>query len=374
MLIIMDRHIKNLDKSMSARTFTRLLAAMIIYSVFDMICGLAENNIIVVSRLTSTVANVSFYYASYAVAYLSFFYSECELKSKWVTNRKKVILSLIPVIILLVLTLVSLKLKFFFYIDESGRYIKGELYPFMLLMAYGYIILIGIKAILLVTKKEYYVKREKLIILSSFVIFPLAAGVIQAFNTGISIICFGGTIAMVQVYIRLQETKITIDELTQVNNRTKLIQHLGMKMNYYSKTNERKLYFMMLDMDDFKKINDTYGHVEGDKALVHFANILKIACADYSSFIARYGGDEFSIILEADNESEVKALVKSILDNMKKSNDDNQLYNLSVSIGYEEYSDDIHNIPDFIGKADCNLYCEKAGKKGISHKRMGEKK
>lgn len=53
-----------------------------------------------------------------------------------------------------------------------------------------------------------------------------------------------------------------------------------------------------MDIDDFKQINDSMGHLEGDRALIQFANVLKLTADSYNSLIARYGGDEFCALLK----------------------------------------------------------------------------
>ena len=61
-----------------------------------------------------------------------------------------------------------------------------------------------------------------------------------------------------------------------------------------------KLYLFMIDMNRFKRINDTFGHVEGDKAILMTADALREACSELHRkiVIARYGGDEFALVAE----------------------------------------------------------------------------
>jgi diguanylate cyclase (GGDEF) domain len=87
------------------------------------------------------------------------------------------------------------------------------------------------------------------------------------------------------------EQKILTDELTGINNRTALNNAIHeMEMDITDNT-----YIMvMIDLDNFKKLNDNYGHLMGDQCLIEFSNILKAHCGDAASF--RYGGDEFCIL------------------------------------------------------------------------------
>lgn len=108
----------------------------------------------------------------------------------------------------------------------------------------------------------------------------------------------GITLAIFQVYINSMEQMISQDALTQLKNRNELIKYLSDKM----KNNDRRknLYLLMMDADYFKKINDQYGHMEGDNALVCIAEVLREVGVEKEYFVARYGGDEFIVIYEAE--------------------------------------------------------------------------
>ena len=90
---------------------------------------------------------------------------------------------------------------------------------------------------------------------------------------------------------------ISLDPLTRLNNRSEFRNYLNAKM---ALPGRGRLCLLMMDMNGFKSINDTYGHLEGDAALRRVSMCLKKACADVPGrpFIARYGGDEFVIIME----------------------------------------------------------------------------
>lgn len=361
MLLILRLHLKSLDKTITARVFTFLIVSVILYFIFDLCCGLLENDVWHKSQMISAILNLGFFFSSYLIGYFAFMYSECEINNTWMFNNKKLYLSFIPTLILIVLTFLTLKFRFFFYIDINGEYIKGPHYFLVLLFVYGYLLLIGIKNFILYFNKKYYLKKEILLSLSSFVIFPLIFGIIQAFHTGISIICLGTTISLVQVFISMQNKRITIDSLTKLNNRDKLMQHLDSKINNVINND---IYFVMIDIDNLKHINDTFGHVEGDRAIKTIADILKQSCGHYTCMLARYAGDEFSIVFEGSLER-VEKLKNDIYTNLKVYQElTNGKYNLEVSLGYSRYDRfKMKNIVELIASADDELYKEKARKK-----------
>lgn len=288
MSVILLRNLRSLNHSKTTRIFSALVGSMIVYAIFDLICGLSENDVLQLNQLTASIANLGFFYASFAVALFSFLYAQYELEMQWLSNRRLRYLSALPALLLTLITPLSLKWHFFFYIDAGGEYIKGPLYPLMLVLYYGYVLAVGIQAAILLPNKRYYARRSKLVALASFVVFPLAAGVLQAIYTGISIICLGGTIAMVQVFINIQDTRITMDPLTQLANREKLMQYLDARIGS-GKYARGGLWLLMVDIDDFKQINDRYGHVEGDAALKFVADVLRTEFSGVGSSRATAG-------------------------------------------------------------------------------------
>ncbi|MDV7341670.1 diguanylate cyclase [Terasakiella sp. A23] len=92
------------------------------------------------------------------------------------------------------------------------------------------------------------------------------------------------------------EHRAMTDALTGLNNRYSLIHELNHALKL-SKRTDNRVVFMMLDLDDFKKVNDTYGHPAGDELMVEAARRLR-DCVRESDTVARIGGDEFAVVLE----------------------------------------------------------------------------
>ena len=368
MVVILQRHRRSLDKSLTSNTLTELLISAMVYVFFDMICGLQQNHVLHLSQASSTFVNSAFYISSFSVTHLAFAFSECELERPWVKDEKKRNISLIPALLLTIMTLCTLKWKFFFYVDKNGMYQKGPWYAAAIFLVYGYIIMIGIRVIWMFPQKKYYALRGKMIMVSSFVLFPIMAGIIQVFFPGVSIVCFGLTISMIQVFSKFLENRITMDALTQINNRTKLMQYLEQHLENRPKMGGKQLYFIMMDLNDFKMINDTYGHVEGDSALVIVAEVLKHSMLTHQGILARYGGDEFCIAGEF-TEDEKEHLCNDIFETLKMANKNSgRVYEIKMCMGCAELTDDIKTIPDLIGRADAALYSEK--RKKISYKKV----
>lgn len=117
----------------------------------------------------------------------------------------------------------------------------------------------------------------------------------------------------------------------------------------------------MFDVDDFKLINDLKGHVEGDRALLQVSNILKTSLSDKGGFLARYGGDEFIMILKDCSEEDIKEIFDIIDKEVKKNNENNNNYNIGISRGYAKMKDD-EDFISLINRADLKLYEMKKNK------------
>ena len=148
-----------------------------------------------------------------------------------------------------------------------------------------------------------------------------------------------------------------IDKLTQIHNRYDLY-------NYIETLEYKKDYALsMFDIDDFKKINDKYGHVCGDYILKEVASIASNTL--FNSFVSRFGGEEFVIITRMNGNMEntyrdIDLLRKKIEENAFEFN--GNIIHITITIGIEQYNEEF-DIEKWISSADDKLYSgKKAGK------------
>ena len=160
------------------------------------------------------------------------------------------------------------------------------------------------------------------------------------------------TIELLCFYVAGINLQVSVDKLTQVNNRQNLLSYLSYKINNHEET----VYLIMMDIDKFKTINDTYGHLAGDDALICVAKALKQACAQFKKrpFIARYGGDEFVVILEGTTD-DLAAVEERIHAEAARFNGPDRPYRISLSIGSAAYIQGM-SAQELIEVADGELY------------------
>ncbi len=120
-----------------------------------------------------------------------------------------------------------------------------------------------------------------------------------------------------------------------------------------AKAQNYKISVMMLDIDDFKKFNDTFGHQEGDKVLRRIGEILKDNSRKID-IVARYGGEEFALILPYTDKEEAKIIGERIRKAIEEAKIVNT--NFTVSIGISSFPQDTLQKDELIRKADLALY------------------
>lgn len=152
------------------------------------------------------------------------------------------------------------------------------------------------------------------------------------------------------------------DLLTESYNR-RFVVELFPKLKHLSQRRAQKLIIFLLDVDDFKSINDQHDHAMGDHVLQLISNTLKHMLRD-SDYIVRWGGDEFLIILPNLDEPEMKQLQNRLHCELKPLSNVVSL-DVSVSIGYAIYPDEGTELNDLIKIADKKMYSDKRGKNGI---------
>ncbi len=170
------------------------------------------------------------------------------------------------------------------------------------------------------------------------------------------------SVSVLFVYINTQNQKITMDGLTGLNNRREFDRYLHKKIEQGS---GQEWGILMMDVDDFKSINDRFGHAAGDRALCETADILRHAAQREPVFLARYGGDEFSVVGNWKNIEDAGGMMRRLNEEAEQYNKEgNKPYHLSLSIGCAMWSEnESGSLEELIKKADERMYEHKMGKK-----------
>ena len=253
---------------------------------------------------------------------------------------------------------------FLFFRDKvlGEDLVPTPFYYFLLLFIPStYVVCASIRAFMRAFQKENYIKRFNFLVYAIYPIIVAIFGLIQSVWLRAPLFCFGSTILMFYIYILSIENMVSIDPLTKLNNRTQLKRYVDTEL---SKSNGKDtFYVLMMDLNNFKSINDKYGHMEGDIAVVRTADALRKACtkSELHPFVARYGGDEFIIVVQTEDKDAVKELVNYIKKTLRRLNIYAEApYELTASIGYAPFRGGLPDYRNAVAEADAELYKAKA--------------
>ena len=214
---------------------------------------------------------------------------------------------------------------------------------------------------------ESLIERRNHLVVGLFPLLVVFGGLAQVIvMSETPIFCFSSTILMLIFYIGSMKTQISTDPLTGLNNRGQLANYVAQKSNIHHEN--RLTIVIMLDINDFKLINDTYGHAEGDRALILVSNALKEVVRNHSipMFLARYGGDEFILVAHPTSESEIDAIICEIRERIEaRCRMEGTPYTISIGAGYDKLAGETDTFQKCMQRADEKLYEDKARQKKL---------
>ena len=154
----------------------------------------------------------------------------------------------------------------------------------------------------------------------------------------------------------------TTDQLTGISNRRVVFETLESSFIQYENENCDDFYIIMMDIDYFKKVNDTYGHTGGDKVLKAMSETLD-SIISKPNIVGRIGGEEFLAIIYNNDQNEVKKFAQKIREAIHDMNVNYEGQNIKItSSGGIAKTGESRNVSDLVNKADKRLY--KAKKQG----------
>ncbi len=243
-----------------------------------------------------------------------------------------------------------------FTIDSANVYHRGTFALLYYGIIMGYLVSTTVLAWLRYQKEKQIDRREELLTISFFAVPVIIGGSLQTFLYGLSLEWPCAVISSLLIAFNKCRQSISRDSLTGLNNRRNLDRYL----NTYPEI--APIAIIMVDINLFKEINDKFGHGAGDTALAAAAEVLRTACDKTMAFLARYGGDEFVIVLPINQKKQVEALVTEIKGNFVRLNRAKTLpHPISASIGYAVSPvADQNAIAESLKKADDAMYLDKA--------------
>ena len=160
--------------------------------------------------------------------------------------------------------------------------------------------------------------------------------------------------------------KVNFDALTGIYNRRYADDSMKRILKSMARATNGLLSVLMLDVDNFKLYNDTYGHGMGDSCLKSVAEVLETSILRPDDFVARYGGEEFIIVLPNTSNEGARKVADRILERIKECNIEHENNDVAkyvtISIGATTgIVERTHSCEDYMRRADKALYMSKQG-------------
>ncbi len=300
-----------------------------------------------------------FGYGSYlCVDYLSSAHANKRIEAHYIA------LGFIPMHI--ALTVLNYYFGFLFTVDPVDGYSRGPLFLAQYAFVLAYVVIACGRLLYFIIIGETDMEKQKYLSIFLFPALPIAAHIVQAFVPTAPLISIAITSSALILFLNLTQNVISLDPMTGLNNKKLFKSVLRRKMDETDRNSD--LYVLMIDIDKFKQINDTYGHVEGDKAIIRTASALRTASIGTTrrTTLSRFGGDEFVVLVEYEKDKREEALeeIRQFCNRVRQSIISQGIdacvpYDLRVSIGIAIYSSNMKNADDFINAADSDLYVKK---------------
>ncbi len=341
---------------------TALVMVLTVFDAFGRLDGLPD------SAVASTLAKVG-NYVLFAFDPL-YFAVALYYESSWMIAGRndfkvfRLVVYVIAAVNFVVVTVSSVfDLKLFYYFDNNMEYIRGPLFMFRAVLL---IAMLFVGVLYVINRREDIPPKHRAALIS----FPLMVSVgsiIQSLTSDLPLEYASTVMASLVLFVYLQSRDMTEDFLTGSMNRRSLDSELEERIA--AAANGQSFSAIMIDVDFFKDINDTFGHATGDDALRDVFSILN-SCLRDDDRIARYGGDEFFVITPISEREYLEKCARRIRNRLWDFNDQSERpYKLSLSLGFDIYDHEAYpTAAKFIKHLDDLMYAEKE----LHHNELGK--
>lgn len=343
-------------KNITNRLFMWIMGLTAFAIMLEILSVILNNPNLKQFMVMQKIVNVLGFSVTPIIPFLGYIFSK-----EWVNRYQKDKIKLnkillLPLLINGIMAFVSYSVNLLFYVTSENTYERGPLFFILPCVSYFYF---GYNLYFIYKQRKRFSWWE----LRIFNLFYIAAGVftgIQIVYSSYLTIWNGTAMMIVIIYIFILNDQVHRDRLTGLENYSsyeRYIENISFK-----KIN--KLFIINIDIDDFKSVNDKFGHNEGDEALKMFANLLIDSFPLRRKKLIRVGGDEFLILLEVERKEIVDNYIQNLNKNIEAYNKTKEKpYELKFSYGVACCSNSKEDIHDILKCADKLMYEQKKSRK-----------
>ena len=232
-----------------------------------------------------------------------------------------------------------------------------RLLPFLIGINFIYILATMIIGVQYAIKQRNSTNRKEAFYLSFIAFIPSFTCIIQYFIPDIPLTDPIFTLTLLQVYVTLLKYRITSDPLTGVNNKIRLIEYLQYITQHQDPS--KRLFILVMEVDYFKAIARKFGYEMSDRVIADLASFFKRQCREQKGFLARTGENQFSIIIESNEITEIESFCQKLIRDCERDSMQSEMssWKISFSIHYAEISNiSSSKIPEIFNEAKKNCY------------------
>ena len=355
-LILLFGSIKQQSRSVQQqnRYYLALVILTILAMIFKITINYTDGYTSGIEEILLKTSTALYYFTTVVIVLHWLLYLHHLLKGKKVYERLIIYIYLPFVLLALVSVLLSaFGIPAMYTIKPSGGIERHVMYGVIIFTEY----LIMIGSVFYVIWNRNKISRIEYLTLIAYLLPPAVGIFLNETLSGVDLIWPSMTISLVMVYTNIQSRMTNTDPLTGVFNRReyeKQVEYLSSQKGMH-----KKICAIMIDIDNFKKINDEESHQAGDQALIEVSQILQKSIRK-NDFIARIGGDEFCIMIESDQMDILHQIVNRINEQMQLFNVAWEGKKIRLSMGYGIYDAVYHkNFKQFFEKLDRLMYDDK---------------
>lgn len=332
LMILVDLKYQDELHSPNQFNYIELLHALMIVLVLEAVGWIVDKRPGIAFRTANICTNTAYFIMDAFPAFFWAIYVTYNIFGRTRTYNRLRLLLLCPALINVGLCIANLFNGWMFTVSADNVYERGERFYLLVLILVFYIAYANLMVIM--NKKRLSVRAYHTLLL--FSIPPIIGGALQFLFYGMPSIWTGATLMLLMIYLNIQRIKLGADPLTGISNRRDISSYI--KDRIRESATGVSFSGIFIDINNFKSINDTHGHVMGDRALQLTADLLRKSTRK-DDFIARYGGDEFLIILpKLEDRVALDKMVSRIKNEFEGWNKLSILpFDLSLSIGSSIY-------------------------------------
>ncbi|MBQ3921576.1 MAG: GGDEF domain-containing protein [Firmicutes bacterium] len=350
MLLIVSRA-KIQRRGLEDRVFMIMVIGVMIACFMEAFSYCIDGRLFAGARAINLAANTYLFAVNSLLSFSILIYFDLSLYGDPARIKKVYKTQIIVATVMFLITILNIFVPIVFRISEANRYSR---LPF----SYAYLLVIAYFTYCSWRTTNRYEKENgvKAFLKVEMFLIPVIIGAAVQFSFyGLSLGWLASAVGLVCLYMMQQNETAYIDPVTDIYNR----QYMSYLISSWVRTN-CSIAGMMIDIDDFKKINDQFGHAEGDAIIRELAARLTNAGTD-NEMVFRFAGDEFIVLKKAKTREALEPYIERMLaeiDQLNRTSD--KAYHLAVSYGTSLYDPQDSNLDKFMKDMDDRMYAMKS--------------